>query len=344
MQTTKSINFRHWPLLCLLLAPMACSGSSDPAAALITAPSLGVDAEGVNYIGSDRCLVCHNQDGYTPEAVASYLQSRHARPGTVAADADAGCLACHDPLGDGLRLEPWFLAEPRPAAGMTAVGCENCHGAGPHHLAVIPEHPNAAPDFNACGRCHTDLAAAAPGHPAAPSGDIIGKYLAGPHAAMAVRGTVACQSCHSDEGFRSSLPTPAIIEDPSPVQCRTCHDGHGGELRGEAVVGDEGGVAVPKFSRLFNLCTSCHQVTLKTVYSPNAGNYVYYLDTDEIPFHGQLDQQGVPVAGDRVIWDTHFATEGGTIAGYNINAASEFACLGCHDPHSASKPTLPAVE
>lgn len=343
MKPTDLAPLKYWPLLLLLLlAPVACyDDNADPAAGQITTPVFGVDESGANYLGVDRCLACHETQ--TPEPVAKYLASRHAEPGTVAATADATCLGCHDPLGEGYLLAPRFADRELPATGMTAVGCENCHGAGPHHLAMIPAHPNTEPDFNTCGQCHTALPAGPTGHAGSLIDDILGKYLTSAHSlsAVTILDFPLCARCHNDEGFRRygtqtagmewaesviALSDAAPITDPSRIQCRTCHDGHNGQLRGQAS---------PGFSRQFNLCTSCHQVFLTATLNPDSGDYGYLLNTGKIPQHGALDDSGRPIFDGRVIWDTHFPTADGRIVGYGINAAAANACTLCHDPHAA---------
>ncbi|ADH86937.1 hypothetical protein [Desulfurivibrio alkaliphilus] len=341
--------------LALLAGQFACSSDTDPAAAKILEPAYGTDAEGARYVGSDRCLACHEE--VRPVEAATYLASRHATPGTVGADADPACLACHDPIGDGIMLAPWFADHDHPPAGMTAVGCESCHGAGTLHWLNFPAHPNPTPDYQACGQCHRALP---PGHAALAgqgsfsgkyANDILAKYEQSAHGRWSY-GDGPCLLCHSDEGFRGYFEKTAgmdrqelysfmaevpYLPETSVMQCRTCHDGHTGELRGGPTVVEEDGVEVVKYSRLFNLCTACHQVFLEADYDPKSGAYDYFLDTGRIPFHGELDGVGLPVADSLVIWDTHFATRDGAITGWPIDPASEQACLGCHDPHLASK-------
>lgn len=336
--------------VCLPMALIACGGGdADPAAAGITSPVFGTDGQGASYIGADRCLGCH--ETLTPGVAARYLASRHAQPGTVDASAPPECLACHDPLGDGWTLGAWFSGTVMPAGGMTAVGCENCHGAGSHHLAMIPEHPNPAPDYTACGQCHAALPAGPEGHAdGRADNNIVGKHLASAHARSLVLTSIPlCARCHSDEGFRRLAPQTvgldggelqaalngvARVANPSLVQCRTCHESHSGALRAGATLGEEEGGAVTKYSRQFNLCTSCHQVFLTTTFNLATGAYDYLLDTGRIPYHGFLDNSGRPLPGDQVIWDTHFPTGDGGIIGYNINAAAANACTQCHALHT----------
>ncbi|MFH7326054.1 hypothetical protein [Desulfurivibrio sp. C05AmB] len=233
------------------------------------------------------------------------------------------------------HLQPW-ADEPGiiPVAGMTVIGCEVCHGAGSHHLATFPDHPNPRPDYQICGQCHGSLPEEIPAHFKSDFGNnILAKYLASSHGTSLLHQAEQplCQRCHSDQGFRrhgaetaglDGLALPGALQGAesftgaTPVQCRTCHDGHSGKLRAEAT---------PGYSRLFNLCTSCHQVFLREDQT---------LDTSRPPYHGELDDEGYPVRADWVIWDTHFATADGFLAGYEIEPASERACTRCHDPHS----------
>jgi len=335
----------------LFISLTACSGGgADPAAGNITIPVFSTDDQNVTYIGSDRCLTCH--ETLTPDPVASYFASRHGRPGSVDATADPACLSCHDPIGDGGTLAPWFRDLPLPAGGMAAVGCENCHGAGPLHLAIIPDHPNPVPDFNVCGKCHGTLPASVPEHGTGISANILAAYQQSAHATSL--GTIdypLCARCHSDDVFRQYGAETAGMDGEqltaffrdverlpalSLIQCRTCHN-HGGILRASATTGAENGQTVSKYSRQFNLCTACHQVFLTATFNPASSTYSYLLDTSKTPYHGITDLEGRPVQGVAVIWDTHFATADGSIAGYAVNPAAEQACLGCHDPHGTTK-------
>ena len=196
------------PLLVLFIVLLlaACTSDTDPEAATITEPVYGVDEDGVHYVGSDRCLSCHEEPGKVEdtEPAATYLASRHAIPGTVGADADQQCLACHDPIGDGINLGPWFTDHQQPPAGMTAVGCENCHGTGAHHLSMIsgdPEHPNPVPDYHACGQCHTALPDDHEDFIGSYGDEIYETYLDSAHAGWSY-GEGPCLRCHSDEGYR----------------------------------------------------------------------------------------------------------------------------------------------
>jgi len=335
----------------LFISLTACSGGgADPAAGNITIPVFGTDDQQVTYIGSDRCLTCH--EALTPDPVASYLASRHGWPGSVDATADPACLSCHDPIGDGRTLAPWFSDRPLPAGGMAAVGCENCHGAGPLHLAIIPDHPNPVPDFNVCGKCHGALPTGVAAHGTGIKTNILAAYQQSAHANTPINLTIPlCARCHSDEVFRQYGAETAGMDGGqladffigverlptrSPIQCRTCHNGHDGTLRATATTAMENGTTVIKYSRQFNLCTSCHQVFLTATYNPASAAYSYLLDTSKVPFHGTTNAAGKPNQASDVIWDNHFATEVGGIA-LPVNPASEQACVLCHDPHGTTK-------
>ena len=340
------------PAILLFVSLTACSGGgADPAAGTITTPVFGTDDQNVSYIGSDRCLACH--ETLTPDAVASYLASRHGRPGSVDATADPACLSCHDPIGDGWTLAPWFPDLQLPAGGMAAVGCENCHGAGPLHLAIIPDHPNPVPDFNVCGKCHGALPSTVAGHATGISANIFAAYQQSAHPNTSVTITLPlCARCHSDEVFRQYGAETAGMDggqlaaffvgverlpERSPIQCRTCHNGHDGSLRASPTTAVENGLTVLKYSRQFNLCTACHQVFLTATFNPASSTYRYLLDPGKVPFHGTTDSAGRPTPAPDVIWDSHFATADASIVGYAVNPASEQACLACHDPHGTTK-------
>ncbi len=347
----------HGTLRLILLAGMilaltACGSSRSDEDGVDLGPEfLGVDENGIGYIGSDRCISCHDGLGIDAEQVDAYLGSPHVIHSTaINAASSAFCLNCHDPLGDGVILEGFIDPVNVPENGLAAISCESCHGAGGEHFGVGPL-PRPTPDFKLCGECHTSL----PSGPAAHAGEfangILEDYTSGVHAAtLQGRAFAVCSRCHSDEGFRrfaqdtagfTASQISAVLAgatppaDPSTVQCRTCHDSHSGELRSTATTAVPDGATVVQYSRQFNLCTTCHQVFLTADFDAVSQAFTYELDRARLPFHGTA---GNPLddPNSLLIWDTHFASPADGISGYGINAADEEACTSCHHPHSGS--------
>jgi len=363
----------NWLLMALLVGLLAgCGSSRDSASTAGTdGGNLGVDAAGVAFVGATTCIDCHETMSFSEEAVADYLASKHVINFATIYGYDYmlanGCVDCHDPIGDSPSMSALL------GTAVVTMGCENCHGAGGEHFGVGPI-PSRNPDFNTCGQCHDALPADhIPHHPLADN--IVTNYQQSNHADSPRDGT-PCFRCHSDEGFRqyigstfqmdgaeleaalSSVIPPSTL---TSVQCRTCHDPHGGEMRTPATedslalddgAGGTNRVHPVMFSAQFNLCTSCHQVTLAAtaVITTDAGtgeqtfeHYTYALSYDPAgtagtPFHGfPGDPTDTTDHPERVIWDTHFADSTSGIVGYHINAAQEDACTQCHDPHAASK-------
>jgi len=291
----------------------------------------GVDAANVPYVGADQCITCHSGLAWSVDEVADYLVGKHVihGAGIDAAMGATGCLACHDPIGDGRNLEGLIAAADVPAAGLAAVTCEACHGAGGQHFGVGPI-PIATPDYNVCGNCHnTNFATTTAAHSDfTEASHIFEDYQASLHyAASGVRNEPLCVKCHTDEGGRqyrdvitkadldATLPIAGVA---SPIQCRTCHNAHNpGELLKTA------GSA----SAEYNTCINCHQRhDARLAADPGTADGA----SGDLIYHA--------THWDRVISSTHYdnPTTVGLIEGYSMNPANEHVCRDCHNVHSAS--------
>ncbi|MFN2368554.1 MAG: hypothetical protein ABR605_06320, partial [Desulfurivibrionaceae bacterium] len=154
--------------------------------------------------GAGNCVGCHEDaelsTADSPDAVADYLAGKHVIHSThINSDSDSGCLACHDPLGDGTSLEQ-YITDPAniPLEGLAAVTCETCHGGGGEHVSGQLPVPYVTPDYNRCGQCHNADVDHRKYHPEADN--IIEKVSASPHLTGVRKTEAPCVKCHSDEG------------------------------------------------------------------------------------------------------------------------------------------------
>lgn len=301
----------------------------------------GVDADNLPYVGADQCVICHDGE----DAVADYLVSKHV---VHSHDVDAtmgrdGCLACHDPIGDGRLLEGLIGVDDVPLAGLAAVTCEACHGAGGQHYGLGPI-PIATPDYTVCGKCHSAaFATTTAGHTAFTEADnILEDYEASPHAQSLYRGDeledperlllwgtsspndAICVKCHTDEGGRqyrdvSTWEDLATMGETNPIQCRTCHNAHNpGELL-HAAIGTT-------FSAEYNTCSNCHQRhDAQLAADPGTDDGA----SGDLIYHATRWR--------RVISSTHYddPTTTNIVEGYSMDPANARVCRDCHNVHSA---------
>ncbi|MFA5701418.1 MAG: cytochrome c3 family protein, partial [Desulfuromonas sp.] len=315
--------FSFCALLCSILLLSACgsnSGSGGDQSAGPAEGDLGTDTAGIKYVGSAKCIGCHDDFSWSTEIVDAYLMGKHVihSDHITAADKVNGCLVCHDPIGDGPLLEAFIDAANVPTEGLAAIGCEACHGAGGDHYGIGPM-PIAKPGIDACAQCHDKLPEGHLVHH--PEADMISSnFVESRHFTASVRNSAVCSKCHTDVGGRlyKDIKTKTqlnllvmAVDSTEPVQCKTCHDPHhaGGLLM----------EASRNSSSEYETCVTCHMsdrddpADLEWMYHEN----VYY----------------------RVITDTHYDDPAtlDVIEGYAISKLNDRACRDCHDVHSVKE-------
>jgi len=211
----------------LLLAACGSSGGSGGDQTASPVDDLGSEVTtGIDYVGSAKCIGCHDDFSWSSEVVADYLVGAHVIHSDHISQANAadGCLDCPDPLGDGARLESLIDPANVPADGLAAVGCEACHGAGGDHYGVGPT-PVSTPDYTACASCHGELPEShLTFHPEANNIDI--KFVASRHFTASVRNEAICAKCHTDAGgklYKDVTTRDQLLAVVLPVSsdCRT---------------------------------------------------------------------------------------------------------------------------
>jgi hypothetical protein len=105
--------------------------------------------EDIRTLGITNCAICH---GASPKT-RDWIESRHANQNRVPDTTNMICLACHDQLDDGLRMEQAFGVLYPDVVNANVVGCESCHGGGSVHRGIGPI-PFPIPGPGQCGQCH----------------------------------------------------------------------------------------------------------------------------------------------------------------------------------------------
>lgn len=170
-------------------------------------------------------------------------------------------------------------------SGMLLTSCEG--PAGPEG-AEGPQGPAGENGIATCGQCH-DL-----------STDLYAKVIQYEVSGHAVNGNFArnaynCAICHTHEGYVDNLATGldssvAALENPTPVNCRTCHKIHetytseDWTLRTVEPVTFFNGVASADLGK-GNQCASCHH-SREFVYPVAGGDQITVTSTRYGPHHG----------------------------------------------------------
>jgi hypothetical protein len=133
-----------------LSAPASAQGSGTPAA-----PAAGHAAQS-GYLGSEACVVCHENYDKTIEA------TKHGFKGNALAPASKqGCESCHGPgeahSQDPANVKPIQLD--KVAADVANGQCQQCHNRGEHALWDGSQHENRNVK---CIDCHSVHSAEGP--------------------------------------------------------------------------------------------------------------------------------------------------------------------------------------
>ncbi len=200
-------------------------------------PHRSAPVPGAEMVGSEECLVCHDEVQGRPE-IARYhegcetchgggsLHSESEARLEIRFPANGDCLACHV-VGRRSHLQ-WGTGE-HARAGVYCTDCHNPHTASRRHLRT--HGPSPYPDIDAvsglCLSCHPEVAArlAFPSHHPLPQGGMSCLGCHDPHEDRRVAfgdENQDCADCHQD------YMGPWTFEHPPTVEgCTICHNPHG---------------------------------------------------------------------------------------------------------------------
>jgi len=144
------------------------------------------------------------------------------------------------------------------------------------------------------------------------------------------RNGASCANCHTSEGFteRVAAGTFDISEDvqnPSPVNCRTCHDIHDTYTSTDWALTTTAPVTIELTGDIFdvgkaNLCASCHQPRTSYEIPQAGGGDVEITSTRFGPHHGPQSTMLAGIGG-----------YGDAYTGSNVHYGNvEDGCISCH--------------
>jgi len=142
------------------------------------------------------------------------------------------------------------------------------------------------------------------------------------------RNEADCAICHTSEGFAERIATGSLeiagdIENPSPVNCRTCHQVHTNFTQGDWALTTASPVTLELTGDTIdlgkgNLCTSCHQPRWSYEIPQVGGGDVEITSTRFGPHHGPQSTMLTGIAGY------------GEFKGSNVHASIPDGCTTCH--------------
>ena len=142
------------------------------------------------------------------------------------------------------------------------------------------------------------------------------------------RNEADCAICHTSEGFTERIATGSVeiagdIENPSPVNCRTCHNIHTTYTQADFALTVDSPVTLELTGDTIdlgkgNLCTSCHQPRWSYEIPQVGGGDVEITSTRFGPHHGPQSTMLTGIAGY------------GEFKGSNVHASIPDGCTTCH--------------
>jgi len=204
-------------LLCCCAHVAGCRGFKPLCGQYDSLPDLSPAA----YLGTDVCLLCHQ------EIYERYQKTAHGWPKKAAAAQPAGgCEACHGPgslhveqPGDTALIYGFRELSPRQASAV----CLSCHQQAKTFEWLASPHLLAGIACNACHAAHPDT-----------QGD-----------AAHAQGVALCLSCHPEKRAAMVLPSRHPLRE-GKLSCAACHDSHGA------------GPKLLKRENANDLCLGCH--------------------------------------------------------------------------------------
>ena len=149
-------------------------------------------------------------------------------------------------------------------------------------------------------------------------------------------GTAECAICHSSEGFTERIAAGAFeisadIKNPSPINCRTCHQIHKTYTTSDWALTTDAPVILQLTGDTFdegkgNLCVNCHQARPGTDVPQTGGGNYEITSTSFGPHHGPQAEMTAGVGG-----------YGDKYTGSNVHyGAIADGCVTCHMTDASS--------
>jgi DmsE family decaheme c-type cytochrome len=265
-------------IVALITACVAAWAPPEPSGYHRTAPITPPEDEDFELVGSEECLVCHDEDeSWTPRPVnhedcesCHGLGSIHAdseEPLDIRYPASGDCLGCHE-SGRATHMA-WSTGE-HQRAGLICSDCHNVHNTEPLYVRQVQRvaFRRMDPSSALCSKCHLDVASRLnfPSHHPVGEGMLSCTDCHAPHGDRRVAlgdRTQLCADCHQDH------MGPWIFEHaPVAEDCMMCHNPHGSASY------DLLDTSQPA------LCLSCHTVASFHASPPSPGALFYTRCTD----------------------------------------------------------------